>query len=128
MGLLRNFLNFGKVSCVPRSQTVSLIKRSIGRASWEYLRTFNRDIADAERARKFWSIFEFAFTPRGVTNLYNSIPQMGSKFLNPFTDFLPWWKYDYTPPEELSFKIRRFSYKDKLRKRTTKTYSHECRY
>jgi NTE family protein len=64
-------------------------KRSMGRASWEYLRTFNRDIADAERARKFWSIFEFAFTPRGVTNLYNSIPQMGSKFLNPFTDFLP---------------------------------------
>ena len=56
-------------------------KRSMGRASWDYLRTFNQDIADAERARKFWSIFEFAFTPRGVTNLYNSIPQMGSKFL-----------------------------------------------
>jgi NTE family protein len=55
-------------------------KRSMGRASWEYLRTFNRDIADAEHARKFWFIFEFAFTPRGVTNLYNSIPHMGSNF------------------------------------------------
>ena len=29
--------------------------------------------------------------------MYKSIPQMGSKFLNPFTDFLPWWRYDYTP-------------------------------
>jgi NTE family protein len=89
-------------------------KRSIGRASWEYLRTFNRDIADAESARKFWSIFEFAFTPRGVTNLYNSIPQMGSKFLNPFTDFLPWWKYDYTPLRNYLLKFVDFPIKTSL--------------
>jgi NTE family protein len=89
-------------------------KRSMGRASWEYLRTFNRDIADAELARKFWSIFEFAFTPRGVTNLYNSIPQMGSKFLNPFTDFLPWWKYDYTPLRNYLSKFVDFPIKTSL--------------
>jgi NTE family protein len=89
-------------------------KRSMGRASWEYFRTFNRDIADAEHARKFWSIFEFAFTPRGVTNLYNSIPQMGSKFLNPFTDFLPWWKYDYTPLRNYLSKFVDFPIKTSL--------------
>ena len=89
-------------------------KRSMGRASWEYLCTFNRDIADAEHARKFWSIFEFAFTPRGVTNLYNSIPQMGSKFLNPFTDFLPWWKYDYTPLRNYLSKFVDFPIKTSL--------------
>jgi NTE family protein len=89
-------------------------KRSMGRASWEYLRTFNRDIADAEHARKFWSIFEFAFTPRGVTNLYNSIPHMGSKFLNPFTDFLPWWKYDYTPLRNYLSKFVDFPIKTSL--------------
>ena len=72
-------------------------KKSLVRIFWENLRTFNRDVADVESARKFWSIFEFAFSPRGVTNMYKSIPQMGSKFLNPFTDFLPWWKYDFTP-------------------------------
>ena len=89
-------------------------KRSMGRASWEYLRTFNRDIADAEHARKFWSIFQFAFTPRGVTNLYDSIPQMGSKFLNPFTDFLPWWKYDYTPLRNYLSKFVDFPIKTSL--------------
>jgi len=89
-------------------------KRSIGRASWEYFRTFNQDIADAERARKFWSIFEFAFTPRGVTNLDDSIPQMGSKFLNPFTDFLPWWKYDYTPLRNYLSKFVDFPIKTSL--------------
>jgi NTE family protein len=72
-------------------------KKSLARTFWENYRTFNRDVADAESARRFWSIFEFAFSPRGVTNMYKSIPQMGSKFLNPFTDFLPWWKYDFTP-------------------------------
>jgi hypothetical protein len=65
------------------------------RNAWNYLRTINNDIADAESARRFWSIFEFAFSPRGVSNMYRPIPQWGSKFLNPYTDFLPWWRYDY---------------------------------
>ena len=73
------------------------VRNSLVRNSWDYLRAFNQGIADAESARRFWSIFEFAFSPRGVTNMYKSIPQMGSKFLNPYTDFLPWWRYDYTP-------------------------------
>src|SRR5918996_44604 len=91
-------------------------KRSMGRIVWEYLRTFNRDIADADGARRFWSIFEFAFTPRGVNNMYNSIPQMGSKFLNPFTDFLPWWKYDYTPLRNYLSKFVDFPIKTSLEK------------
>jgi NTE family protein len=66
------------------------------RNSWNYLHTTNPSIADAESARRFWSIFEFAFTLRGVPNMYECIPKWGCKFLNPFTDFLPWWRYDYS--------------------------------
>ena len=72
-------------------------KNPFFRSSWDYLHTINSGIADAESARRFWSIFEFAFTPGGVPNMYECIPKWGSKFLNPFTDFLPWWRYDYRP-------------------------------
>jgi NTE family protein len=89
---------------------------SLVRASWDYLRVFNREIADAESARRFWSIFEFAFSPRGVTNMYKSIPHMGSKFLNPFTDFLPWWRYDYTPLRNYLSKFIDFPIKTSLEK------------
>ena len=86
------------------------------RISWDYFRTFNHNIADAESARKFWSIFEFAFSPRGVANMYKSIPHMGSKFLNPFTDFLPWWRYDYTPLKDYLSKFIDFPIKTSLEK------------
>jgi NTE family protein len=86
------------------------------RISWDYFRTFNHNIADAESARKFWSIFEFAFSPRGVANMYKSIPHMGSKFLNPFTDFLPWWRYDYTPLRDYLSKFIDFPIKTSLEK------------
>jgi NTE family protein len=89
-------------------------KNSSVRISWDYLRTFNQDLADAESARRFWSIFEFAFSPRGVTNMYKSIPYMGSKFLNPFTDFLPWWRYDYTPLRDYLSKFIDFPIKTSL--------------
>jgi NTE family protein len=91
-------------------------KNSLVRASWDYLRVFNHKIADAESARRFWSIFEFAFSPRGVTNMYKSIPYMGSKFLNPFTDFLPWWRYDYTPLRNYLSKFIDFPIKTSLEK------------
>lgn len=91
-------------------------KNSLVRASWDYLRVFNHNIADAESARRFWSIFEFAFSPRGVTNMYESIPHMGSKFLNPFTDFLPWWRYDYTPLRNYLSKFIDFPIKTSLEK------------
>jgi NTE family protein len=91
-------------------------KNSLVRASWDYLRVFNHEIADAESARRFWSIFEFAFSPRGVTNMYKSIPHMGSKFLNPFTDFLPWWRYDYTPLRNYLSKFINFPIKTSLEK------------
>lgn len=93
-----------------------LFQNSLIRASWDYLRVFNHEIADAESARRFWSIFEFAFSPRGVTNMYKSIPYMGSKFLNPFTDFLPWWRYDYTPLRNYLSKFIDFPIKTSLEK------------
>ena len=89
-------------------------KDSLVRTSWDYLHTFNNEIADPESARRFWSIFEFAFTPRGVTNMYKSIPFMSSKFLNPFTDFLPWWRYDYTPLRDYLSKFIDFPIKTSL--------------
>src|SRR5215204_295044 len=91
-------------------------KNSLIRSSWDYLRTFNNEIADPESARRFWSIFEFAFSPRGVTNMYKSVPYMGSKFLNPFTDFLPWWRYDYTPLRNYLSKFIDFPIKTSLEK------------
>jgi predicted acylesterase/phospholipase RssA len=62
---------------------------------WNYLHAINPCIADAETARRFWSTFEFSFTPLGVPRMYRPVPEWGSKFFNPFTDLLPWWRYDY---------------------------------
>lgn len=64
---------------------------------WDWLRSIDPNIADTEAARRFWSIFQFAFTISGVPNMYFSVPQWNYKFLNPFTDLLPWWRYDYEP-------------------------------
>lgn len=115
-GSVEKLLEFWEGLMCPTLADSIFDKRSMGRTTWEYFRTFNRDIADAEGARRFWSIFEFAFTPRGVTNMYNSIPQMSSKFLNPFTDFLPWWKYDYTPLRNYLSKFVDFPIKTSLEK------------
>ena len=90
---------------------------SFVRTSWDYLRAFKPDIADADSARRFWSIFEFAFSPRGVTNMYKSVPYVGSKFLNPYTDFLPWWRYDYTPLRNYLSKFIDFPIKTSLETR-----------
>jgi NTE family protein len=86
------------------------------RNSWDYLRTTNPSMADSESARRFWSIFEFAFTLRGVPNMYECVPKWGSKFLNPFTDFLPWWRYDYTPLRNYLSKFIDFPIKTSLEK------------
>ena len=97
VGSAEKLLEFWEGLMCPTIADGLFVRNSLVSNSWNYLRLFNQGIADAESARRFWSIFEFAFSPRGVTNMYKSIPQMGSKFLNPFTDFLPWWRYDYTP-------------------------------
>ena len=78
------------------------------------MKIFNQNLADIENARRFWSIFEFAFTPRGVPNMFKSVPHIGSKFLNPFTDFLPWWKYDFTPLKNYLCKFVDFPIKTRL--------------
>jgi NTE family protein len=91
-------------------------KNPFFRSSWDYLHTINSDLADAESARRFWSIFEFAFSPRGVTNMYESVPRWGSRFLNPFTDFFPWWRYDYTPLRNYLSKFIDFPIKTSLEK------------
>ena len=89
-GSAESLLEFWEGLMCPTIADSLFTKDSTVRISWDYLRTFNHDIADAESARRFWSIFEFAFSTHGVTNMYKSIPYIGSKFLNPFTDFLPW--------------------------------------
>jgi NTE family protein len=86
------------------------------RSSWDYMHAFDSGIADAESARTFWSIFEFAFTPRGVPNMYETLPIWGSKFLNPFTDFLPWWRYDYRQLRSYLSKFVDFPIKTSLEK------------
>lgn len=86
------------------------------RNSWNYLHTADPRIADAESARRFWSIFEFAFTLRGVPNMYECIPKWGYKFLNPFTDFLPWWRYDYSQLRSYLSKFVDFPIKTSLEK------------
>ena len=78
------------------------------------MKILNQDLADAENARRFWSIFEFAFSPRGVPNMFKSVPHLGSKFLNPFTDFLPWWKYDFTPLKNYLSKFIDFPIKTRI--------------
>jgi len=50
-------------------------KNSFFRTSWDYIHAIDSGVADAESARTFWSIFEFAFTPRGVPNMYETFPK-----------------------------------------------------
>jgi predicted acylesterase/phospholipase RssA len=64
---------------------------------WDYMHLLNPKVANAESARRFWSIFEFSFTTLGVPKMFRPTPQRMYKFLNPFTDFLPWWRYDFEP-------------------------------
>ena len=113
-GSAEKLLEFWEGLMCPTIADSLFTKDSTVRVSWDYLRIFNHDIADAESARRFWSIFEFAFSPRGVTNMYKPIPYMGSKFLNPFTDFLPWWRYDYTPLKDYLLKFVDFPIKTSL--------------
>ena len=91
-------------------------KNSFFRTSWDYMHAVDSGIADAESARTFWSIFEFAFTPRGVPNMYETVPKWGFKFLNPFTDFLPWWRYNYSQLRNYLSKFIDFPIKTSLEK------------
>ena len=115
-GSAEKLLEFWKGLMCPSTADHLFKKNSLVRTSWDYLHTVNHSIADSESARRFWSIFEFAFSLRGVPNLYKSVPQMGSKFLNPFTDFLPWWRYDYTPLRNYLSKFIDFPIKTSLEK------------
>ena len=115
-GSAERLLEFWEGLMCPTIADSMFQKNSLVRTSWDYLRTFNHELADAESARRFWSIFEFAFSPRGVANMYKSVPYMGSKFLNPFTDFLPWWRYDYTPLKDYLSKFIDFPIKTSLEK------------
>jgi NTE family protein len=115
-GSAEKLLEFWEGLMCPTIADSMFQRNSLVRTSWDYLRTFNHELADAESARRFWSIFEFAFSPRGVTNMYKSVPYLGSKFLNPFTDFLPWWRYDYTPLKDYLSKFIDFPIKTSLEK------------
>jgi NTE family protein len=115
-GSVEKLLEFWEGLMCPTIADELFEKNPFFRNSWEYLHTTNPSIADPESARRFWSIFEFAFTPGGVPNMYQCIPAWGSKFLNPFTDFLPWWRYDYTPLRNYLSKFVDFPIKTSLEK------------
>jgi NTE family protein len=115
-GSAEKILEFWEGLMCPTIADDLLGKNLVVRSSWDYLHTINSSIADSESARRFWSIFEFAFTPRGVTNMYESVPKWGSKFLNPFTDFLPWWRYDYRQLRNYLTKFVDFPIKTSLEK------------
>jgi NTE family protein len=115
-GSAEKILEFWEGLMCPTIADDLLGKNPVVRSSWDYLHTINSSIADSESARRFWSIFEFAFTPRGVPNVYESFPKWGSKFLNPFTDFLPWWRYDYRRLRNYLTKFVDFPIKTSLEK------------
>jgi hypothetical protein len=115
-GSAEKILEFWEGLMCPTIADDLLGKNPVVRSSWDYLHTINPSIADSESARRFWSIFEFAFTLRGVPNMYECIPKWGSKFLNPFTDFLPWWRYDYSQLRSYLSKFIDFPIKTSLEK------------
>jgi hypothetical protein len=115
-GSAEKILEFWEGLMCPTIADDLLGKNAVVRSSWDYLHTINSSIADSESARRFWSIFEFAFTLRGVPNMYECIPKWGSKFLNPFTDFLPWWRYDYSQLRSYLSKFVDFPIKTSLEK------------
>jgi NTE family protein len=115
-GSAEKILEFWEGLMCPTIADDLLGKNPVVRSSWDYLHTINPSIADSESARRFWSIFEFAFTLRGVPNMYECIPKWGSKFLNPFTDFLPWWRYDYSQLRSYLSKFVDFPIKTSLEK------------
>jgi hypothetical protein len=115
-GSAEKILEFWEGLMCPTIADNLLGKNPVVRSSWDYLHTINSSIADSESARRFWSIFEFAFTLRGIPNMYECIPKWGSKFLNPFTDFLPWWRYDYSQLRSYLSKFVDFPIKTSLEK------------
>jgi hypothetical protein len=48
--------------------------------------------------------------------MYECIPIWGSKFLNPFIHFLPWWRYDYSQLSSYPSKFVDFPIKTSLEK------------
>lgn len=62
---------------------------------WDSWRMFNPTIAPTEVARRFWSMFQYAFVPfgGGVPNMYSLIPKFNYKFLNPL-DYI-WLRSDF---------------------------------
>jgi NTE family protein len=48
--------------------------------------------------------------------MYETFPKWGFKFLNPFTHFLPWWRYDYSQLRSYPSKFVDFPIKTSLEK------------
>jgi NTE family protein len=97
-GSSEKLIDFWKGLMSPTFADIFIGKNPFINNWWDYLHNnIDPAIADADIARRFWSIFQFAFTLSGVPNMYFSVPHYNHKFLNPFTDLLPWWRYDYSP-------------------------------
>jgi NTE family protein len=66
-------------------KTAALIDSTPFNEIWESWLYLNPTIATTEVARRFWSMFQYAFIPYGgIPNMYTLIPQLNYKFLNPF--------------------------------------------
>jgi NTE family protein len=65
-GSAEKLLEFWEGLMCPSTADHLFKKNSLVRTSWDYLHTVNHSIADSQSARRFWSIFEFAFSLRGV--------------------------------------------------------------
>ena len=96
-GSSKRLIDFWEGLMSPTMADMLIEKNPFIREYWNHLHAIDRNIADPESARRFWSIFQFAFTLSGVPNMYFSIPHWNYKFLNPFDELLPWWRYDYEP-------------------------------
>lgn len=97
-GATEKLIEFWKGLMTPTFADIFIGSNPIIYNWWNYLHNnIDPAIADADMARRFWSIFQFAFTLSGVPNMYISAPHYYHKFLNVYTDLLPWWRYDYSP-------------------------------
>jgi NTE family protein len=115
-GSSEKLIEFWKGLMSPTLADISIGKNPFIGNWWDYLHLIDPNVASAEVARRFWSIFQFAFTLSGVPNMYLAIPQWNHKFLNPFTDLMPSWRYDYAPLRSYLSKFIDFPIKSSFEK------------
>jgi NTE family protein len=69
-GSSEKLIDFWEGLMSPTLADMLIEKNPFIREYWNYLHAIDGNIADPESARRFWSIFQFAFTLSGVPNMY----------------------------------------------------------